>query len=173
MDIFKCIEQRHSYRGGFTNAPIPRNDLKKIVECGLKAPSGKNMQTTEFVVIDNPEIVSEINRMHNANKAMQQAKAYILCIIDKDPQAVYEGFSFQLEDCAAAVVNMLHAITALDYASVWVDGWLRIDNRAEKIGKLVGIANDKKIQVILPLGIPSEEVKGPRKKSFDDRARFV
>lgn len=49
-----------------------------------------------------------------------QARAFIACILDKNPEAVYEGHVFQVEDCAAAMENMFLAITALDYASVWI-----------------------------------------------------
>ena len=32
MDLFEAIEKRHSYREGFTDAPVPREDLRKIVQ---------------------------------------------------------------------------------------------------------------------------------------------
>ncbi len=172
MELFDAIRRRHSYRGGFKDTPIKQEDLIKILEAGLMAPSGKNAQTTEFVVITEPDLVSKINLMHENNKAMQQAKAYIACIIDKNPSAVYEGLSFQIEDCSAAVENIFLAITDLGYATVWVDGWLRIDRRAEKIAEFINLPSSKKIQVILPVGIPSESLSSPKKKSFDERVFF-
>lgn len=172
MDIFEAIRNRHCYRGAYKDIKPNREDLLKIVESGLMAPSGRNSQTTEFVLIDDSSLVAQISAMHPQNKAMQQAKAYIVCIIDRNPLPVYEGMSFQIEDCAAAVENMFLAITALGYASVWVDGWLRIEGRADKIGKLISIPEQKKIQIILPIGIPVEPVVGPKKKIFSERAWF-
>ena len=172
MDLFEAFEKRHSYRGNFSDKPVLKEDLVKILNAGLMAPSGKNQQTTDFVIVDKIEIVSKIAAMHNANKAVQQAKAFIVCIIDKEPEAIYEGFSFQLEDCSAAVENMLLAITALGYASVWIDGWLRVENRAEKIAELIGINENKKVQILLPVGVPVEEKKQPGKKAFDERVYF-
>lgn len=34
---------------------------------------------------------------------------------------------------------MLLAITALGYASVWLDGWLRLDGHDEAVGHLLGV----------------------------------
>ena len=60
MDVFEAIAKRHSYRGRFTDAPVAREDLIKIVLAGIHAPSGKNEQTTSFVVVDRPELLRQI-----------------------------------------------------------------------------------------------------------------
>ena len=73
MDFFAAVKKRHSYRGGFQEIAIPRQDLEKIVQAGLDAPSGKNAQTTEFVIVDEQDLVRQIAQMHPSNKAMQQA----------------------------------------------------------------------------------------------------
>ncbi|UCG33735.1 MAG: nitroreductase family protein [Phycisphaerales bacterium] len=172
MDLFAAIAERHSYRGAFRDRPVPREDLKKIVQAGLAAPSGKNQQTTTFVIVDDPETVKQIGGMHDKNTAVQQARAFIACIIDTDPQPSYKGFSFQVEDCAAAVENMLLAITGLGYASVWIDGWLRLEGRAEKISHLLGIPEGKIVRVLLPVGVPAEIWKRVEKKRFEERAWF-
>lgn len=172
MELFETIKKRHSYRGEYKDILVPRPDLEKIVQAGLDAPSGKNIQTTEFVIVDDPSLVAKIAVMHAANKAVQQAKSFVVCICDVHPEAVYEGYSFQVEDCAAAVENMLLAITALGYASVWVDGWLRVEGRAVAIGNLLGLPQSKRIQIILPIGIPCQDYKQPAKKPFAQRAWY-
>ena len=172
MELFEAIRERYSYRGPFRDDPVPREDLRRIVEAGLMAPSGKNGQTTGFVIVDDPELVKEIGGMHPGNKALQQAGALIACLIDREPEAIYEGISFQVEDCAAAVENILLAITALGYGSVWVDGWLRGEGRAEKIGSLLGIPDSKIVRILLPVGIPVKPGPRPKKKPFEERAKF-
>ena len=169
MELFEAITKRHSYRGVFADVPVSREDLIKIVQAGLDAPSGCNAQTTRFVIVDDPTLVAQIATMHPVNKAMQQARAFIACIVAKSPGAVYEGMEFEIEDCAAAVENMLLAVTALGYASVWIDGWLRREGRNEAIGRMLGVPADKIVRILLPIGVPAEEVKGPEKKSFEER----
>lgn len=172
MDLFEAITKRHSYRGEFTDQQVSRDDLRRIIDAGIKAPSGKNEQTTTFVIVDDSEVLAKIGSMHASNKAVQQAKAIIACVIDKQPEAIYEGYSFQVEDCAAAVENMLLAITALGYASVWIDGWLRIEGHAEAIGKLLDVPDDKIVRIALPIGVPVEQKSQPPKKPLDERAWF-
>jgi nitroreductase len=170
MDIFEAIEKRHSYRGAFQDKAVPKEDLQQIVQAGIQAPSGKNAQTTQFVIIDDADILRQIQEMHPRNYAMQQARAYIVCIVDRDPEKIYEGYAFVVEDCAAAVENMLLAVTALGYATVWIDGWLRLEQRAERISQLIQLPEDKIVRVLLPLGVPVEQRSQKEKLPFDQRA---
>ena len=172
MDVFEAIARRHSYRGPFRDRPVPRDDLRRIVQAGLQAPSGRNMQTTTFVIVDEPQLVRQIGALHTTNPAVQTAQAMIACLIDGQPEAVYEGHNFQIEDCAAAAENMLLAVTALGYATVWIDGWLRVENRAATIGKMLGLPAGKIIRVLLPIGVPAETWPQKEKKPFEQRAWF-
>ena len=172
MELFEAIANRHSYRGPFIEQEVPSDDLRKIVQAGLDAPSGMNKQTSGFVIVNDPDLVSQIAEMHESNKAFRQAKAFIVCTIDAEPECIYDDHHFQVEDCSAAVENMLLAVTATGYASVWIDGWLRRASRAETVGSLLGIPGDKVVRIILPIGVPEYPVRGPEKQPFDQRAWF-
>jgi nitroreductase len=172
MDVFEAIGRRHSYRGPFRDEPVERAALQRIVQAGLQAPSGRNAQTTTFVIVDDAGLVCQISEMPGGNMALQQAKAFIACIVDVQPEAVYEGHNFQVEDCAAAVENMLLAVTACGFASVWIDGWLRVQDRAAAIGRLLGLPDGKIIRVLLPIGVPAETWPQKERKPFEQRAWF-
>jgi len=172
MDLFEAITKRHSYRGAFLETPVPREHLTRIVEAGLKAPSGKNCQTTTFVIVDEPALVRDIGAMNKNSKAMQTAGAFIACIVNDPHVPVVGDISFEIEDCSAAVENILLATTAMGYATVWIDGWLRGEDRAEKIGRLLKLPAGKKIRIILPIGVPAEQAAPPPKKPFSSRAWY-
>lgn len=172
MEVFDAIEARHSYRDDFRETTIPRKDLQKIVQAGIQAPSGCNAQTTTFVIVDKPELVKAIGEIPSANKAVRAARAFIACVTDKQPTPVYKTMSFQVEDCAAAVENMLLAVTALGYATVWIDGWLRAENRSETVNSLLGLPESKTVRILLPLGIPTEKKRQKEKLPFEQRACF-
>ena len=167
MDVFEAITNRHSYRGAFTEAPVPREDLTKIVRAGLEAPSGCKKQSTTFVIVDDPETLAKIEDIVDLYSS---PRALIACVVD--PAPVFQGMSFEKEDCSAAVENMLLAITAMGYATVWIDGQLRMDKRAERLGDLLGVPTGRQVQIILPLGVPTDDCAGPEKKPFDQRAWF-
>lgn len=172
MELFEAIEQRYSYRDLFKDVPVPEEDLRSIVNAGLKAPSGKNAQTTRFVIVNDNNLLDEMRTILPPKKCIDTCQAMIVCVHDQTPEKIYEGYDFQIEDCAAAVENMLLAITALGYASVWLDGALRVQNRAEKIGDLLSIPKNKKVQIILPVGVPVEEGPKKEKLSFEKRVWF-
>ena len=171
MDLFKVIEKRYSYRGEYKDKPVPRRDLARIVGAGLKAPSGCNAQTTTFVIVDDPALLAGIRGIHGM-RAVQDAKSIIACVTSKKPKPVFKDLHFEVEDCAAAVENILLAITALGYGSVWIDGHLREEGRAEKLNKLLGVPAGRTVRIMLPVGVPAG--KGPRreKKPFRERAWF-
>ena len=169
MDLFEAIGKRYSFRGPFTGVPVPREDLQKIVQAGIQAPSGKNEQVVSFVIVDDPELLRRIAEVVQ-RPACNTARAMIACVTD--PRPVFEGFSFAAEDCAASVQNMLLAITALGYASVWLDGVLRINNVAARVGELLGVPPDKTVRILLPIGLPAEPGVQKEKLPFGKRAWF-
>lgn len=170
MDVFEAIKKRYSYRGAFTDAPVPRADLEAIVDAGIRAPSGCNAQTTSFVIVDAPGALASLAAIMEGRPVFATARAMIVCLMQ--PEAVYHGMAFGPEDCAAAVENMLLAITARGYATVWTDGALRRDRKAERIAERLGVSDNLQVRVILPLGIAAEPGTQKEKQPFGERAWF-
>ena len=169
MDIFKAIEKRHSYRGGFTDKPVPNKDLERIVQAGIQAPSGCNEQTTTFVIVNDPDLLSSMAEILD-RRVVREAGAVIVCVTD--PRPVIRDTSFAVEDCSAAVENMLLAITALGYATVWIQGGLSVEERAERIARLLDVPGDRQVKVVLPIGEPAQVCEQKEKAPFDERAWF-
>jgi nitroreductase len=170
MDIFNAISKRQSYRGTFTDEPVSRDDLIKIVQAGLDAPSGCNSQSTSFVIVDKPEIIASIAKLLGDRAVCKTAKGMIVCVCDKKP--VYGDLTFYIEDCAAAVENMLLAIAALGYSTVWLDGVIRGD-LCKEIGKLLNVPEELEVRILLPIGVPKTQTTKPTKKSFGERVKFA
>jgi nitroreductase len=171
MDVFEAIARRHSYRGAFTDQPVPREDLERIAEAGIHAPSGCNAQTTQFIMVDDAALLGELAAMNPGSPALRTAQAVIAVVADWTiPTPV--GMSFQVEDYSAATQNMLLAITALGYATVWLDGWLRTEGRAQAIASLLGAPEGREVRVLLPLGVPVESREQNARKPFGERAWY-
>ena len=171
MDVFKAIEARYSYRGKFKPGKIPRTVLKRIVSAGMKAPSGCNCETTTFVIADSGKKLSAMGKLH-AMKAIQTARAVIACVTARKPKPAYGRENFEVEDCSAAVMNIMLAAVALGYATVWIGGLPRDKKKVEDFNRILGLPRDRTVRVILPLGKPVGP--GPRrvKKPFSQRAWF-
>ncbi|MBN2535819.1 MAG: nitroreductase family protein [Spirochaetales bacterium] len=169
MDVFEAINKRYSHKREFKDEPVPRETLKKIVQAGIQAPSGCNEQTTDFVIVDDPALIREIAAI-TERPFIKTAGAIIACIVNQRP--VYRGLSFEVEDCSAAVENMLLSITALGYAAVWIEGNILVEGKPEKLNSLLKVPAPKYVRVLLPLGIPPEQGTQKEKKPFARRAWF-
>lgn len=173
MELFEAIKQRYSYRGAYRQTAVPEEDLRKIVQAGLDAPTGKNLQTTQFIIINDPETLTRVKTVFAGQPFIATAQAFIAAFYDVDEQAASEyPYTFEVEDTSAAVQNILLAITALGYASVWLDGVLRNEQRAEKIGAVLGLPASKKVRILLPVGVPVAAGVRKQKQPFAERVWF-
>ena len=109
MDALQAINGRKSYRSTFKTEPIPREDLREIVEAGFLAPSGCNLQTTKFIAVDDPELVKKLAEIYGHEWAAT-APAAILLLTKK--VIAPSGETYYIQDFAAAAENILIAATA-------------------------------------------------------------
>ena len=158
------------YREEFDGAGIPKADLEEIVEAGIKAPSGYNHQTTSFIIVTNTEVKSKLAELV-PTKAMKTAAAVII------PVSSYweanNGLSFEIEDYAASVENIMLAIVAKGYAGVWVDGQMKLDHTGDKIAEIIHLEDGLTVRAVIPVGRPVKDVPQKEKKSFGERAKFI
>jgi nitroreductase len=59
--VEKVIMERRSIRG-FRKEPLPDNMIRRILEAGRFAPTAGNSQPWKFIVVNSPEIISEMER---------------------------------------------------------------------------------------------------------------
>lgn len=171
METLECILNRHSYRGEYREDCVPsREDLKNILEAGLAAPSGCNKQTVSLIAVDNPETVRQI-RVALEPPTAQTAPAFIVVLSQRI--IAYRDRCYSVQDYAAAIENMLLAIVALGYQSCWYEGHITDTDRiCDKIGKILGVPKGYEVVCVLPVGKAKNEVKGPAKREFQERAWF-
>lgn len=170
MDFFEVIEKRHSYRGEFKDQPIPKEDLVKIIEAAIKAPSGLNQQTCGFVVVIDPDLRAKLSEIF-PHRGIASAPAIIVAL--SSYKEAYKGKAFEIHDYAAAVENLLLAVTALGYASVWTDGETADGGRQARIAKLLDVPDDQTVRALLPVGVPLEAGRPKEKKPLSERVRFI
>lgn len=140
MDVFEAIKKRKSVRS-LIKIDIPMDDLEKIVDAGRLAPSGMNRQPFEFIIITDEEV---INKLSIAQSFIKEASAAIAIVADEKES------KYWLEDISACAENMFLAITALGYDSCWIEGTLL--RKEEESKKILGVPNDKRFVILLPIG---------------------
>jgi len=172
MDVFECIQARYSYRGQYTNTPVPRENLEKIIKAGIAAPSGCNKQTTSFIGLDDCQILEGIMGLIKKNGFGGKTPPAGICVLTQRIPG-YSDVYFNIQDYAAAIENMLLAITALGYASCWIEGQVTEDVETQKqIAKILNIPAEYIVVGFLPIGVPEKEGKRPSYKLFSERAWY-
>lgn len=170
MNVFNCIVKRHSYRGEYYSEPVSKEDLRKILEAGLAAPSGCNKQTTSLIAVDDEKLVEQIKAVIDPPIA-QTAPAFI-CVLTKHIVA-YREKCYAVQDYSAAIENMLLEIVELGYQSCWYEGHITDEDRiCDKIAAILGVPTDCELVCILPVGRAKGKIPIPRKREFDERAWF-
>ncbi len=77
---------------------------------------------------------------------------------------------FWLEDVSAATTQMLLAIHALGYASVWIEGTLR--KVEADLKAVLGLPEEMRLVVALPVGKPTQPVAPREKRPLADMVHW-
>lgn len=154
MDIMDLIKTRRSVRR-FGQEKLDRNFLVELVEAARSAPAAANVQSLEYVVVDEPKICQELFgtltwawhiRPKRKPAPNQRPVAYIVVLIDveiKKDAAV---------DAAAAIENILLAAWGKGVGSCWLGALNR-----EKISQILNIDEKYYIDSVVALGKPAEK----------------
>lgn len=170
MDFLKLAQERVSYRGNYKSESIPREDLVKIMQAGLAAPSGCNQQTTYLIAVDEPALLDKIKAMFG--KPVAATAPAMICVLAKNTPS-YRGKSYHVQDYSAAIENMLLEIKALGYDSCWYEGYVTNEDRVgEKISALLDIPDEYEVVCVLPVGSAEDEYRYAPKMAFEERAWF-
>ena len=170
MNLLDLINSRHSYRGEYENTPVPREDLVKIMEAGLAAPSGCNKQTTSLIAVDDQELLAKLRKV--IKPPVAETAPAMICVLTQRIIA-YRDRCYATHDYSAAIENMLLAIVALGYQSCWYEGHITDTDRiGDQMAKILSVPDDYELVCLLPVGIAKTQVTGPKKKDFSERAWF-
>ena len=170
MNVLEAIRCRHSYRGKYKDILVPREDLRKIMQAGLDAPSGCNKQTASLIAVDDPEILAKLHRV--IDPPVGETAPAAICVLTQRINA-YRDKCFAVEDYAAAIQNMLLAIVELGYQSCWYEGHITDDDRiCDKMAKILNVPDGYELVCFLPVGIAESDVARPKKKAFEERDWF-
>ena len=170
MDAIKAILNRHSYRGRYKPIPVPKADLSTIMDAGLAAPSGCNKQTTSLIAVDDPAVLQKLHAV--IDPPVAETAPAMICVLTQRIIA-YRDRCFAVQDYAAAIENMLLAITALGYQSCWYEGHITDEDRIGwKMAQILGVLDEYELVCCLPVGIAESDPVPPKKKPAGERAWF-
>jgi len=143
MDVMEALFTRRSIRR-YTGEPVSEENLKLLLKAGFCAPSAHNKQPWQFVVVRNRDTLEEIARLHPYAKMLPQAGCGIIVCGDTDRES---NIGYLVEDCSAAIENILLAAHGLGLGSVWC-GLYPVQERVDAVAKLLSMPSD-----MIPIGL--------------------
>ncbi len=165
MNVLEAIVKRRSIRK-YQDKAVPEESLRKILECGVLAPSAGNRQPWVFYVVKNRDTKQALVEASGGQASLAQAPLAIVVCGDAELSAERYGDRgrslYFLQDTAAAVMNILLAATSLGLGTCWIGAF----NETEVREALELPANLRPLAVI-PLGYPDEEREPRNFRPFD------
>jgi nitroreductase len=153
METLKAIQTRRSIRK-FKPTRVSEELVDKILGAAMQAPSAGNQQPWHFVVITDRELLKEIPKFSPYASMAKDAPLAILVCGDLAMEK-YKGFWVQ--DCSAAIQNILLASHDLNLGAVWTASYPMPD-RAEGFRLLCRLPKDIIALALIVIGYPAEKV---------------
>lgn len=104
----------------YTDQPVSKEQIEMLLKAGMAAPSAKNVQPWEFVVIQKKDTMFDIMKFHPYSSMLNQAPLAIAVCGNTTKIALEEAQNLWVQDCAAATQNILLEATELGLGSVWM-----------------------------------------------------
>ncbi|MDR0456963.1 MAG: nitroreductase family protein [Treponema sp.] len=162
----ELIEKRRSIRKYRNDKSVTREQIKRLLEAAMFAPSACNSRPWEFIAITKRETLDEIARIHpNAAMCATATAAIVVVAIPQDGKP--EGYFPQ--DCGAATQNILLEAADMGLGSCWCGVYPRTERIAE-IRALLHIPEPKIPFNVIALGTPDE---APSPRGFFEESKVT
>jgi nitroreductase len=151
--VLEAIFSRRSIRK-FTDQKIERDTITLLLQAGMAAPSASNSQPWEFIVVDEPEALKKVK----ANMPLGRFNSPLCIIVCGSPDVSDRktvARMFWVQDCSAAIENMLIAAVGLGLGSVWC-GVHPVFILEKRIKDILNIPNGVTPLGVIQFGYPAE-----------------
>jgi nitroreductase len=153
METWDAIRSRRNVRE-FADRPVAREDLDRILEAGRRAPSAKNWQTWDFVLVTKPETLAELAGVWQGAWHVAKAPAAIALvapILDEERRRNLLQY-----DLGQATMSMLLAAADLGIGT----GHASVQDQ-ELARSILGVPGDHFCAYLISVGYPADRPLTP------------
>ena len=156
MNTLEAIFKRRSVRR-YSPEPVKEEDIDTIIKAGMAAPSAHNSHACYFIVLRERALLDRIGSQYIFHRMLQKANAAI--VVCADPALMYEGTQpVIIDDCSAAMENMLLAAVDLGLGAVWL-GIHASEEFSDNLHAWLKIPEHILVHSIISIGYPQNEPK--------------
>lgn len=151
METINTILTRRSIRK-YKTQQIPADKINILLKAAMYAPSAFNLQPWEFLVIDDKDAFQNIIKAVPYTEMLKGASHAIVVCGNYEQEKNQE---FILQDCSAAIQNILLAAHDEGIGSCWIAS-SGINDTVEALKKLFKLPDNILPVAIISLGYPDE-----------------
>lgn len=151
--MIETIYKRRSIRK-YTNQSINDETINELLKCAMAAPSARNMCPWEFYVVQNKDIQHQLRNI-SPNFNYESDTIIIVCG-NTNKSLTKNNNDFWIQDCSAAIENLLLAATSKNIGSLWC-GVYPVNERVSKVKSILKLQDEMIPLALIHLGISAEE----------------
>lgn len=151
--ILELLKKRLSVRQ-YEARSIEKEKLEALIDAARLAPTARNEQPWEFVVVTDEAKKAEIAALTDYGRFIAKAGACITVFCRET--------KYYLEDGSAATTYILLAATELGLGSCWIAGDKK--GYAEDIKEALGVPSEYKLVSLVAVGYPGEHHPKPKRE---------
>jgi len=151
MAFSEVIKTRRTIRQ-YEQKAIPYKELEDCVDAARLAPSARNIQPLEYVIVDSHEMRKDMFSCMGfgggvTNLSGKEPVAYVVILVNKDLKGPWAAY-----DCGLAIENLCLAAWEKGIGSCIL---ARINR--DKIRQILKIPEKYEIDIVVTLGYPAEK----------------
>lgn len=163
--MLEIIKKRKSIRA-YKDKAIKQEDLEKIKEAIQRAPTWKNKQCFEVIIIEDEVLRAKIGEIVNHNpceSAYTKAPYLFVFIADPTKSGLRDDKPYYMSDTAIAIDHAMLCATSLELGTCWVGVFPE-----KEIKDVLSIPEHYRIVALMPLGFKDEEPEIRPRRSIDE-----
>lgn len=159
MDVLDAIKLRRSIRK-FKDRPVEWEKVSLILEAAKSAPTAGNLQNFKFILVTDKDKIKKLSEACLKQFWIQTANMIIVVVAEPQKAEQFYGARgerlYTVQNCAAAVQNILLTATSLGLGSCWVGAF-----DESEIKDILSIPKESRPQAVVPIGYADEVVPEP------------
>ncbi|HNX75275.1 MAG TPA: nitroreductase family protein [Candidatus Rifleibacterium sp.] len=163
------IYQRKSVRN-FTGAEVSRDVLTELVKAGMAAPTARNRQPWQFVVVNDRAALNALAEKLPYAKMLASSAAAIVVCGDLAIARAGDSESMWMLDCSAATQNILLAAESMGLGAVWTAAYPYAE-RIAAVNSVLLLPEHVVPLCVIPVGRPAG-VDQPKDKWKPERLHW-
>ncbi len=160
--FYDLVLERRSIRS-YSSKPVPLEDVEDVIRTALEAPSAKNLQPWEIIIVQDEKRRKRLAEIAGRQEFVGEAPI-ILAPVATEPERVMTcDIPAYAVDLSILVTHMMLRAAEKGLGTCWI-GAFDSQEAADELGVPAG----RKVFTLLPLGYPAKKPERRPRKDFDD-----